>query len=139
MDSIRRGLLAGLLAGLLLVSLLFIDDVPGKQLAFVAQWFAPGGGGASAWEGALQLLVLGGLVGGLFGATLRRRPVPLTRLLLLGLAVGVIWWLVLVLLLAIVVQRLEFSTYAMLLYLALSLLYGLMLGSLYALLAQGAR
>jgi hypothetical protein len=139
MKTILRGLLAGLLAGLVLVCLLFVDDVPGKQLVFVARWFDPGGEGASAWAGALQLLILAGLTGGIFGDILYRWGTSLTRLLLLGLIAGLVWWFIVVLLVAIVVERLEFSAYDTLLYLALSLLYGMLLGNLYAKLGKSAR
>jgi len=131
MQSIRRGLLAGTLAGLLLVGLLFIDEGPGNQFSLVARAFALGDDSGSKGVSALLLIGLGGLLGGLFGLLLRHRAVSHAQSLCAGLVVGVGWWVVLFGLLGALVQRLPFSLYSLLLYLVLSLVYGMILGSLY--------
>lgn len=129
MRSVRHGLLAGGLAGLLLSGLLFIDEGPGNQLADVAQALTFTGGGASRGVVACLVLVLGVLIGGGFGALLRRRPVPRWRVLLLGVALGGGWWVLM--LLGGVVRQLDFSLYPLMLALVLSVIYGLILGSVY--------
>jgi hypothetical protein len=129
MRSVQHGLLAGGLAGLLLGGLLFIDEGPGNQLAGVAQALSFAGSGASRGVVAGLVLVLGVLLGGGFGALLRRKPVPRWRALLLAVALGAGWWVLM--LLGGVVRQLSFSLYPLLLALVLSLLYGIILGSLY--------
>lgn len=134
MRSVRHGLLAGGLAGLLLSGLLFIDEGPGNQLAGVAQALSFTGSGASRGVVAGLVLALGVLLGGGFGALLRRKPVPRWRALLLGVALGGGWWVLM--LLGGVVRGLAFTLYPLLLALVLSVLYGLILGSLYTTLQQ---
>lgn len=138
MRNMRYGLLAGALAGLLLVVLLFFDQGPGDQLVLVAQSLGLDGRAESKWVAAFVMFVLGVIVGGVFGAFRRQRPNTRGRSLLWGWVVGVLWWLVLFVFLGGVVERVSFSLYTLLLYLVLSLLYGLALGSLYATMQQGA-
>jgi hypothetical protein len=138
MRSIRYGLLAGALAGMLLVLLLFFDEGPGNQFMFVAQTLGLDGRGGSRGLAALVMFILAIIVGALFGALLRQPSASRTRPLLWGLAVGVLWWAVLFVLLGDVVRRLQFPLYWLLLYLVLSLVYGLVLGSLYTTMQQKA-
>ncbi len=134
MRSVQHGLLAGGLAGLLLGGLLFIDEGPGNQLAGVAQALSFAGDGASRGVVACLVLVLGVLLGGGFGALLRHKPVPRWKALLLGVALGGGWWVLM--LLGGAVRGLAFTLYPLLLALVLSVLYGLILGSLYTTLQQ---
>jgi hypothetical protein len=137
MRNIRYGLLAGALAGVLLVALLYVDEGPANQLILVAQTFGLDGRGASKVVAAGLILALGTLIGGLFGILLRQRPLSRGNALVWGLAAGVLWWAVLFVLLGDVIQRLVFPPYGMMLYLALSLVYGLVLGSIYSIMQQG--
>jgi hypothetical protein len=132
MRSIRYGLLAGALAALLLVCLLFIDEGPANQLIFVAQSFGLDGRGTSKLVAALLIFVLGAIIGGLFGAFRRQPSSSRGQTLLWGLGAGVIWWAVLYVFFGSVVQRLSLSLYLLMLYLVVSLVYGLVLGSIYA-------
>ncbi len=131
MRNTRYGLLAGAFAALLLVFLLFFDEGPGDQLTFVAQALGLDSRAESRWVAALLIFALGAILGALFGA-FWRRAIPRRRALLGGLAVGALWWAVLFVLLGGVVQRLSFPLYPTLLYLVLSLIYGLVLASIYA-------
>jgi hypothetical protein len=136
MRSIRYGLLAGALAGLLLVALLFFDEGPTNQLLFVAQSFGLDGHAGNRWIAALVMLALGAIIGMLFG-TLHRQPAfSRGRALLWGAIIGIAWWAALFVFLSLVVQRLPFSLYPLMLYLAVSLVYGLALGSVYTTLQQ---
>jgi hypothetical protein len=139
MRSIRYGLLAGGLAGLLLVGLLFYDEGPSNQLIFVAQSFGLDGHGASRGAAALLLLILGTIIGGLFGALLRQPSISRGKALLCGLVAGVLWWAILYLLLGVVVQRLAFPLYLLMLYLVVSLVYGLALSSVFVSLREGRK
>ena len=132
MQSMRHGFLAGTLAGLLLVLLLFFDQGPSDQLILVAQSLGLDGRGWSKGVAALVVLALAVLIGGLFGVLLRRQAASRARLIFCGLAAGALWWAALYLLLGGVVQRLTFSLYTLMLYLLLSLIYGLVLGNIYA-------
>lgn len=129
MHSIRHGLLAGAFAGILMIALLFFDEGPGNQLTAVAQSLGLDGHEGSKWLAVLLVLVLGTLVGGLFGALLRR---PSSTTILWGLIAGALWWVILFIFLGDVVQRLSLSFYLLMLYLVISLVYGLALGSMYA-------
>lgn len=139
MRSTRYGLLAGVLAGLLLVGLLFFDDGPSSQLMLVAQSLGLDGHGASRAVAALLMLILGAIIGGVFGALLRQSSLSRGWSLLWGMAAGVLWWVILFVLLGAIVQHLTFSFFAMMLYLVLSLVYGLALGNLYISLQQKRR
>lgn len=131
MRSVRYGLLAGGLAGLLLVGLLFYDEGPSNQLIFVAQSFGLDGHGGSRGIAALLVLVLGTIIGGCFGALLRQPSLSRGWSLLWGLVAGVLWWAILYIFLGVVVQRLSFPFYILMLYLVVSLVYGLALSSVY--------
>ncbi len=136
MRSIRYGLLAGALAGLLVVILLFFDEGPTNQLIFVAQTLGLDGHGGSRWVAAAVMLALGAIIGALFGALRRQPAFSRGRALLWGAAAGIVWWAVLFVFLGLVVQRLSFPLYLLMLYLAVSLVYGLVLGSVYTTLQQ---
>lgn len=138
MRSIRHGLLSGTLAGMLLVLLLFFDDGPGNQFMFIAQTLGLDGRGESRGLAALVMFILAIIVGGLFGALLRRPSASRARSLLWGLLVGILWWAIFFVSLGDVARRLQFPLYWLLLYLVLSLVYGLVLGSLYTTMQQKA-
>jgi hypothetical protein len=139
MRSIRSGFLAGALAGLLLVALLFFDEGPTNQLLFVAQSLGLDSHAGSKGIAALLMLALGAIIGALFGAFRRQSTFARGRALLWGAVVGIVWWAALFVFLGLVVQRLPFSLYLLMLYLAVSLVYGLALGSVYTTLQQRAR
>lgn len=97
MQTLRRGLLAGLLAGLVLAMLNFVTDgTPGRLLPETLHWFGItiADPTISRFVGFFLLLVLGGLFGLIFGALQRERIITISRALLSGLALGFIWWLV---------------------------------------------
>lgn len=136
MRGIRHGLLAGALAGILMIALLFFDEGPGNQLTLVAQSLGLDGNEGSKWVAVGLVFVLAALVGGLFGA-LRRQPSPArSSMLLWGFITGALWWIVLFIFLGDFMQQLSLSLYLLMLYLAISLVYGLTLGSIYTSLQQ---
>lgn len=128
-DVFLRGLRAGALAGLLLVGLFFVDYGPATNLSTVARWFALDGHPWSKVVGALLLVILGGLFGGVFRLIVRWSG-SLLQSVLAGLVAGLCWWVVLVLLLSMALRHIQQSPYGMLFWLVMSLLYGLVLGSL---------
>ena len=127
--ALKRGLYAGALAGLLLVGLFFVDYGPATNLSAIAHWIALDGISWSKVIGAILLVALGGIFGGLFGIAVRRSG-SLLRLVVAGLVAGFCWWVILVLLLSTVLRHIQQSPYGMLFWLVISLLYGLVLGSL---------
>jgi len=129
-DAFLRGLRAGALAGLLLVGLFFVDYGPATNLSTVARWFALDGNLGSKVMGALFLVTLGAIFGGLFGVAVRRSG-SLLHMVAAGLVAGLCWWVVLILLLSTVLRHIQQSPYGTLFWLVTSLLYGLVLGSLY--------
>ncbi len=129
--AVQRGLRAGALAGLLLVGIFFADYGPATTLSTVARWFALDGNAWSKLIGAILLVIVGAVFGGLFGIALRSRSLSLSQSVLVGLATGLGFWIVLVLLLSTAIRHIEQSLYGMLFWLVTSLLYGLVLGSLY--------
>jgi hypothetical protein len=96
MHTLQKGLLAGILASLVLALLDFVTDgAPGNGFPAVLHWF-----GLTVTDptltrlaGFLLLVALGGIFGLLFGALQRGRPITTGRALLVGLALGVLWWL----------------------------------------------
>src|SRR5260221_2890638 len=91
MQTLRRGLLAGLLAGLVLAMLDFVTDgTPGRLLPEALHWFgiAIANPTISKFAGFFLLLVLGGGVGFIFCALQREGVVTLSCALLLGLRLG---------------------------------------------------
>jgi hypothetical protein len=96
MHTLRRGLLAGILASLVLALLDFVTDgAPGNGFLAVLHWFGLtiADPTISHWAGFLLLLVLGGVLGLLFGALQRGKASTAGRALLTGLVLGVLWWL----------------------------------------------
>jgi hypothetical protein len=103
MQTLRRGLVAGLLAGLVLAMLNFVTDgTPGRTLPETLHWFGItiADPTISKFASFFLLIVLGGVLGLIFGALQRERIITISRALLWGLALGFVWWLVFSLLLA---------------------------------------
>ena len=138
MIHIRRGLLAGLLAGLLLAMLNFVTDgTPGRTLPDALHWFGitivdPT---ISRFAGFFLLIVLGGIAGIIFGIVQRERIITISRALLSGLVLGLVWWLVFSLLLTNIMNHassplsLQFGMF--LATFPIDLLFGLVLGAIY--------
>lgn len=129
--TILHGVSAGALAGLLLAGVLFVDYSPGGNLTQVARWFGLGGGSGSQLAGVLLLVIIGALFGGVLALLTARWADSLTQFVLTGALMGLLWWAILVLLLGIGLQKIHMNPYEMLYWLAVSLFYGLSLGSLF--------
>jgi hypothetical protein len=138
MTNIRRGLLAGLSAGLLLAMLNFVTDgTPGRTLPEVLHWFGItiADPTISRFSGFFLLIVLGGISGLIFGALQREKNITISRALLSGLALGVVWWLVFSLALTNIMNHasspfsLQFGSF--LSTFPIDLLFGLVLGAIY--------
>jgi hypothetical protein len=136
MQTLRRGLFAGLLAGLVLAMLDFVTDgTPGRLLPEALHWFGItiADPTISRFAGFFLLLVLGGLFGLIFGALQREKIIPISRALLWGLALGFVWWLVFSLLLANIMSHqapfsLDFGRF--LSTFPIDLLFGVVLGAI---------
>ncbi len=138
MTNIRRGLLAGLSAGLLLAMLNFVTDgTPGRTLPDALHWFGItiADPTISRFSGFFLLIVLGGISGLIFGALQRERVITISRALLSGLALGLVWWLVFSLVLMNIMNHasspfsLQFGSF--LSTFPIDLLFGLVLGAIY--------
>jgi len=138
MIHIRRGLLAGLLAGLLLAMLNFVTDgTPGRTLPDALHWFGItiADPTISRFAGFFLLIVLGGIAGIIFGIVQRERIITISRALLSGLLLGLVWWLVFSLLLTNIMNHassplsLQFGMF--LATFPIDLLFGLVLGAIY--------
>lgn len=129
--TVQHGVRAGALAGLLLVVVFFVDYGPAASLVTVARWFALDGNAWSKLIGAILLVALGTVFGGLFGVTAHTRSFSFSQSVLIGLATGLLWWVLLFLLVGTVARHIEQSLYGTLFWLVASLLYGLVLGSLF--------
>jgi len=142
MQTLRRGLLAGLLAGLVLAMLDFVTDgTPGRLLPEALHWFGItiANPTISKFAGFFLLIVLGGVFGLIFGALQRERIITSSRALLSGLALGFVWWLVFSLLLANIMSHhslfsLDFGRF--LSTFPIDLLFGVVLGAIYFQLQQ---
>ena len=142
MQTLRRGLLAGLLAGLVLAMLDFVTDgTPGRLLPEALHWFGItiANPTISKFAGFFLLIVLGGVFGLIFGALQRERMITISRALLWGLALGFVWWLVFSLLLANIMSHrapfgLDFGSF--LSTFPIDLLFGVVLGAIYFQLQQ---
>jgi len=142
MQTLRRGLLAGLLAGLVLAMLDFVTDgTPGRSLPEALHWFGItiANPTISKFAGFFLLIVLGGVFGLIFGALQRERMITISRALLWGLALGFVWWLVFSLLLANIMSHhalfsLDFGRF--LSTFPIDLLFGMVLGAIYFQLQQ---
>ncbi len=145
MQTLRRGLLAGLLAGLVLAMLDFVTDgTPGRLLPEALHWFGItiANPTISKFAGFFLLIVLGGVFGLIFGALQRERMITISRALLWGLALGFVWWLVFSLLLANIMSHrapfgLDFGSF--LSTFPIDLLFGVVLGAIYFQLQQQRR
>ncbi len=143
MDSLRKGLFAGLTAGLVLALLYCVDYGPGTNLHTVAKWFGLDSKDAGGYIGFVLLLILGALFGLAFGAFQRgvgylsprqgSRFIAstLTRAIIAGLILGVAWFVILVLLLGTIVGHVTPGPYGFMLFIVTSLLYGLLVGYMY--------
>jgi len=142
METLRRGLVAGLLAGLVLAMLDFVTDgTPGRLLPEALHWFGItiADPTISRFAGFFLLIVLGGVFGLIFGALQRERIITIRRALLSGLALGFVWWLVFSLLLANIMGHqapfsLDFGRF--LSTFPIDLLFGVVLGAIYFQLQQ---
>jgi hypothetical protein len=141
--NIRRGLLAGILAGLVLAILNFVTDgTPGRTLPDALHWFGItiADPTISRFSGFFLLIVLAGLFGLIFGAFQRESSITLSRALLTGLALGLVWWFVFSLVLANIMNHasspfsLQFGGF--LSTFPIDLLFGVVLGAIYFQLQQ---
>ncbi len=138
MQTLRRGLLAGFLASLVLAMFDFVTGgAPGNGLPSILHWFGltvtdPT---LSRWAGFFLLIVLGGVVGLIFGALQRDKLITAGRALLTGLALGVLWWLIFELVLTNILNHasspfsLSFGRF--LSSFPLDVLFGMLLGAIY--------
>jgi len=142
MQTLRIGLLAGLLAGLLLALLDFVTDgTPGRLLPDALHWFGLtiADPTISRLAGFVLLIALGGVFGLIFGALQRGKMITSSRALLLGLALGLVWWLVFSLLLANLMSHhapfsVDFGKF--LSTFPIDLLFGMVLGAIFLQLQQ---
>ena len=141
-QTIRRGVVAGLLAGLLLATLDFVTDgTPGRLLPEALNWFGItiADPTISRFAGFFLIIVLGGVFGLIFGALQRERIITISRALLSGLALGFVWWLVFDLLLANIMSHHAFFSLDFGRFLStfpIDLLFGVVLGAIYYQLQQ---
>ena len=141
-QTIRRGVVAGLLAGLLLATLDFVTDgTPGRLLPEALHWFgiSIADPTISRFAGFFLFIVLGGVFGLIFGALQRERIITISRALLSGLALGFVWWLVFDLLLANIMSHHAFFSLDFGRFLStfpIDLLFGVVLGAIYYQLQQ---
>ncbi len=80
------------MAGLLLVGLFFVDYGPATTLSTVARWFALDGNPWSKLIGAILLVALGGVFGGIFGIAVGRQPRPPLQSILFGVICAKLTW-----------------------------------------------
>ncbi|HLZ55388.1 MAG TPA: hypothetical protein VKR06_00460 [Ktedonosporobacter sp.] len=128
--TLRQGLLAGGLAGLFIALLFFVDTSPGNGFHRVAQWLALDSQTAGKFVGFLLLLLLSLVFGMLFGVVARRMPAALGVWLLTGLAIGALWWIIVVLFLGMIIHHVPLTFGAFLSTSIPLLVYGIVLGSL---------
>ena len=105
--------------------------MPTHALLAASQWFALDSKSAGAYTGFVLLIILGGLFGLAFATFQRDRKITLSRAVLSGLVLGVAWLVILVLLLGSLVSHVSLDLYRIMLFLATSLLYGLLTGYMY--------
>ena len=142
MQTLRKGLVAGLLAGLVLAMLDFVTDgAPGNGLPAALHWFGITIANPiiSKFAGFFLLIILGGVSGLIFGALEREKIITISRALLSGLALGFAWWLVFSLLLANIMSHrapfsLDFGRF--LSTFPIDLLFGVVFGAIYFQLQQ---
>jgi hypothetical protein len=137
MQTLRRGLVAGLLAGLVFAMLnLVTDGTLGRTLPEALHGFGItiANPAISRFAGFFLLIALGGVFGIIFGALQKERIITISRALLWGLALGFAWWFVFSLLLANIMSHqapfsLDFGRF--LSTLPIDLLFGVVLGAIY--------
>ncbi len=138
MHTLQKGLLAGIYASLVLALLDFVTDgAPGNGFPGVLHWFGltvtdPT---ISRLVGFLLLIALGGVFGLLFGALQRGRPSTTGRALLVGLVLGVLWWLLFEVVLTNITNHasslLSLSFGQLLSLLPLAVLFGILMGAIF--------
>jgi hypothetical protein len=138
MQTLRRGLLAGLFAGLVLATFDFVTDgAPGNNFPSVLHWFGIyiADPTISRFAGFFLLIVLGGLFGLIFAVPQRGSPLSASRALLWGLALGLVWWLLFGLLLNNIMNHasspFSLSLGGFLASFPIDLLFGVLLGAIY--------
>ena len=134
MNAIVRGLISGLLAGLTVGILYFVDYGPGNGLHGIARWFALDSSANGKLVGFLLLLVLGALFGLIFGVLQGRRELTIGRALATGLGLGVALWVIFAFLVAMLIGHISLAQLnlgSFLYAFMLSLVYGLLLGTIY--------
>lgn len=131
MKPIQNGLLAGLFAGLVLAGLFFLDYGPGGLLHNPARWLALDSKDAGKFVGFLLLIILGGLFGILFGLIESRGERTLGRSLLLGVAMGILLWIIVPFLFGTLINHGGLDFGGFLYSFVPLLLYGMLLGSVF--------
>jgi len=134
MNTLLRGLYSGLTAGGIVGMLYFVDYGPGNDLHGVASWFALDTKDSGRLIGFMLLIVLGAVFGLIFGALQRKREITIGRAITTGVGLGVAWWVIFALLVALVVGHMSLArlTPSSFLYpFTLCLVYGLLLGAIY--------
>ncbi len=129
MKRIVNGLVAGCIAGLVLAVLFFADYGPGGLLHTPARWFALDSKDAGKFIGFLLFIILGGIFGLLFGVVEGRRAITLERSLLLGVATGIVYWIIAPLLFGAIINHHSLNFGDFLYSFVPLVLYGLLLGS----------
>ncbi len=133
MNTLRQGVLAGLLAGFILGILGFVDYGPGNTLGGFARWLALDNRATGRLAGFLMLIVLGGVFGLVFGILQRNKAATLGRSLVLGLAMGVAFWLIFLIVCGTLIfhARFDLGIFGLFQALILLLVYGALLGTIY--------
>src|SRR5437868_1208976 len=133
MNTIRQGVVAGLLAGLILDILGFVDYGPGNTLGGFASWIALDSRATGRLIGFLMLIVLGAIFGLVFGILQRNKAATLGRSLVLGLAMGVVFWLIFPIVCGTLIfhARFDLGIFGFFQALVLLLVYGALLGTIY--------
>ncbi len=130
MKRIMNGLVAGCIAGLVLAALFFVDYGPGGLLHTPAHWFALDSKDAGRFVGFLLFIVLGGIFGLLFGVVEGKREITLARSLLLGVATGIVYWIIAPLLFGTIINHNSLSFGDFLYSFVPLVLYGFLLGAI---------
>ncbi len=133
MNTLRQGVLAGLLAGFILAILGFVDYGPGNTLGGFARWLALDNRATGRLAGFLMLIVLGAVFGLVFGLLQRNKAVTLGRSLVLGLAMGAVFWLIFPIVFGTLIfhARFDLGIFGFFQALVLLLVYGTLLGTIY--------
>lgn len=133
MNTIRQGVVAGLLAGFILGILGFVDYGPGNTLGGFARWLALDNRATGRLAGFLMLIVLGGVFGLVFGILQRNQAATLGRSLVLGLAMGAVFWLIFPIVCGTLIFHAHFDlgVFSFFQTLVLLLVYGALLGTIY--------